>query len=72
MIGHIHGEYWDTLWDNMDYWKRAGDDEETALAKAYWWDFIEVWNFDKSWDDEKKQWCKFFVFMFPNCKCPED
>ena len=60
MVGHIHGPYWDTLWDNMNYWKRAGDSEETALAKAYLWDYIEVWNYDKSWDGEKKQWCSLF------------
>lgn len=71
MVRHIHGSYWDQLWDYMDYWIRTGDCEADALAKAYWWDCVEVWNFDHSWDDEKTRWSKFFVLMFPNCKCPE-
>lgn len=72
MVGLIHGTYWDTLWDNMHYWERCGDPEETALAKAFYWDYLEVWDFDHSWDDEKKIWVRFFILMFPNCKKPED
>ena len=70
--GILHGSYWDRLWENMEYWKMTGDSESVALSKAYWWDYIEVWNYDKSWDEEKKQWCKCFNLFFPNCKCPED
>ena len=35
------------------YWERQGDSKGLATSKAIWWDCIEVWNTDKSWNDDK-------------------
>ena len=35
------------------YWERQGDSKGLATSKAIWWDCIEVWNADKSWNDDK-------------------
>ena len=35
------------------YWMRCGDSEGVATTKALWWDCVEVWNADRSWNDEK-------------------
>ena len=47
----------------VDYWMSKGDSIDAAIAKAIWWDCVEVWNADKSWTDEKvvfiNQWRKY-------------
>ena len=72
MTKHIHGSYWDDLWLKMEYWERGGDDEETALSKAFWWDCVEVWHYDKSWDEEKTRFYRAFQRFYPQCKVPND
>ena len=37
-----------------DYWLRQGDSERVASAKALYWDCVEAWNFDHSWNNAKR------------------
>ena len=37
------------------FWLRQGDPEHVASCKAFWWDCVECWNFDKSWNDAKRE-----------------
>ena len=50
-------EYFDEC---KQYWINNGQTEEEAAYRALWWDCKEVWDIDKSWNDEKKV---FFEFM---------
>ena len=42
------------------FWMRNGDSEKVAEAKAFWWDQIECWDFDKSWNAEKERFAMDF------------
>lgn len=44
------------------YWLRKGDSARVATSKALWWDCIEVWNFDRSWNDAKRQFASMFGY----------
>ena len=35
------------------YWMRGGCTKEVAIVRAIWWDLVECWNIDKSWNEEK-------------------
>lgn len=37
----------------VEYWMSTGVSKGVAIVRAIWWDCVEVWNFDKSWTDEK-------------------
>lgn len=37
----------------VSFWMSRGDSKGIATIKALWWDCVEVWNADKSWNDEK-------------------
>lgn len=45
-----------------DYWMRQGDSERVASAKAFYWDCVETWNFDKSWNDAKRDVAAMFGY----------
>lgn len=44
------------------YWLRQGDSEQVASAKAFYWDCVEVWNFDRSWNDAKRCMAEMFGY----------
>lgn len=44
------------------YWMRQGDSERVATSKAFWWDCVECWNFDKSWNDAKRDLAAMFGY----------
>lgn len=60
-------EYWETC---KNYWVRTGNSEELAAAKAYWYDCREVWDFDHSWNDAKREFTHEFLLAFPTCSKP--
>lgn len=35
------------------YWINSGDSQGVATVKALWWDCVDVWNADKSWNEDK-------------------
>ena len=37
----------------VDFWVRQGFSKGVATVRALWWDCVEIWNFDESWNDEK-------------------
>ena len=41
-----------------DYWVRNGDSKGVATSKAFWWDCVEVWNSDNSWNEDKRKFAK--------------
>lgn len=45
------------------FWLNNGCDEREANRRALWWDCKEVWDADKSWNKEKKN---FFEAMKRN------
>ena len=44
------------------YWMRQGDSEKVASSKAFWWDCVEVWNFDNTWNDAKRDMAAMFGY----------
>ena len=44
------------------YWLRQGDAPHVASAKAFWWDCVECWNFDRSWNDAKREFALIFNY----------
>ena len=44
------------------YWIRQGDPEHVASAKAFWWDCVECWNFDHSWNEAKRDFAEMFGY----------
>ena len=44
------------------YWMRNGDPEHVATSKAFWWDCVECWNFDRSWNDAKRDLASMFGY----------
>lgn len=45
-----------------DYWLRLGDPEHVASSKAFWWDCVECWNFDHSWNDAKREFAHIYNY----------
>ena len=45
------------------YWMGTGVSKGVATVRAIWWDCVEVWNADKSWDANKiefiNRWRKY-------------
>ena len=41
------------------------DSEEVAISKAFWWDCVECFNFDKSWNDAKRKFAEEFRGYHP-------
>lgn len=54
-----------------NYWIRSGDSEGVATCKAFWWDFVECMNFDKSWNDAKRKFAMDWRGYVPGDPVPE-
>lgn len=54
------------------YWMNNGDSEGVATVKALWWDCVEVWNTDKSWNDEKIIFVNNYRHYEPYDPIPEE
>lgn len=39
--------------DCVNFWMRNGCTKGVATVRAIWWDCVECWNIDKSWDENK-------------------
>lgn len=53
------------------YYMRNGDSDAVATSKAFWWDCVEVFNFDKSWNDAKRKFAKEFRNYTPGDPVPD-
>lgn len=62
-------DYFDSC---VSYWIERGDSKSVAVAKAIWWDCVEVWNFDKSWTDEKVAFIRQYRNYKPYDPIPEE
>lgn len=63
-------EYFDAC---KAHWMRQGDPEHVAIAKAFWWDCVEVWNFGDSWNDAKRDLASMFGYTVGDpLPSPED
>jgi hypothetical protein len=54
------------------YWIRNGDSAGVATSKAFWWDMVECFNFDKSWNDAKRKFAKEFRNYTPGDPVPDE
>ena len=54
------------------YWMRNGDSAEVATSKAFWWDMVECFNFDKSWNDAKRKFAEEFRSYTPGDPVPDE
>ena len=54
------------------YWMSTGDSEGVATSKAFWWDCIEVWNADDSWNEEKEKFALEFRNYHKGDPIPEE
>lgn len=61
-------EYFDAC---VNYWMRNGDSKGVATVKAIWWDCVEVWNADKSWNEEKVAFINRYRSYKPYDPVPE-
>ena len=71
-VGRIHGRFWDDMWLNMKYWERQGYGVIESLSRAYYWDFVEIWDSFKLWDEDRKNFCRLFKNLFPNMPKPHE
>ena len=44
------------------YWTDRGASDGIATSKAFWWDCVEVWNADNSWNDAKRDMAAMFGY----------
>lgn len=56
----------------VNYYLSRGDSKEVAVAKAFWWDCVEVWNIDKSWDPDRIAFVNQFVHYEPYTEIPSE
>lgn len=55
------------------FWIRMnGDTEGVATSKAFWWDIVECFNIDKSWNDAKRKFVKEFRGYTPGDPVPDE
>lgn len=62
-------EYFDLC---VNYWVSTGISKECATIRALWWDCAEVWNADKSWDDDKVKFFNSYRKYTPYGPIPEE
>ncbi len=55
----------------VKFWIRQGDCKAVAMAKALWWDCIEIWNATKSWNDDKVNFVNQYRKYTPYDPIPE-
>lgn len=54
------------------YWMSNGDNKGLATVKAIWWDCVEIWNMDKSWDKNKIKFINQYRNYKPYDPIPEE
>ena len=63
-------KYFDTC---VSYWVREhGLSIGAAMVRAIWWDCVEVWNIDKSWNKEKIDFINQYRKYKPYDPIPEE
>ena len=67
-VGKEIENYFETC---VAYWMRSGDSKKVATVKALWWDCVEVWNFDKSWNADKIEFINRYRHYKPYDPVPE-
>ncbi len=56
----------------VKYWMSTGLNEGHAIVRAIWWDCVEVWNADKSWNKDKVNFINKFRRYQPYEPTPDD
>lgn len=54
------------------FWMRQGDAPSVATCKAFWWDCVEAWNFDRVWNDAKEKFAMEFRGYKPGDEVPSE
>ena len=55
----------------VNFWMNNGDSKGVATVKALWWDCVEIWNFDKSWNNDKVAFVNQYRKYIPYDPIPE-
>lgn len=63
----------ETYFDScVNYWMSTGVSKGVATVRAIWWDCVEVWNIDKSWDENKIIFINKYRTYEPYSAIPEE
>ena len=62
-------EYFDHC---VSYWISSGVSKGVATVRALWWDCVEVWNADKSWNEDKIKFINQYRRYKPYDPIPEE
>lgn len=63
-------DYFDSC---IEYWIREHNlSREVATVRAIWWDCVEIWNTDKTWNDEKIAFINRYRQYKPYDPVPEE
>ena len=54
------------------FWISRGDREGVATSKAFWFDCVEIWNFEKSWTPVKEKFAMDFRGYKPGDEVPSE
>lgn len=54
------------------YWMRSGCSKGIATVRAIWWDCVECWNIDKSWNENKISFINRFRKYKPYDPIPDE
>lgn len=56
----------------VNYWMSTGVSRGVATVRALWWDCVEVWNFGKSWNEDKIKFINQYRQYKPYDPIPEE
>ena len=45
----------------LDFWRRKGYEDHEAFVRTLCYDCVEVWNYDKSWNDAKLEFVRRYA-----------
>lgn len=55
----------------VSFWMSTGLSKGAATVRAIWWDCVDVWNFDKSWTEDKVKFINQYRKYKPYDPVPE-
>ena len=57
----------------VNFWiTRCGCSKDVATVRAIWWDCVEAWNIDRSWDENRISFINRFRKYNPYDPIPEE
>ena len=56
----------------VNYWMSTGVSKWVATCRVIWWDCVDVWNTEKSWNDDKVAFVNQYRKYKPYDPIPEE